>query len=79
MNDYSQDSISAAALDDFEHRILPRLATTISMLYWRLAARPENDPYRRQTLLLESSAGRFLARLDNMGRQAFVRALQRGF
>lgn len=56
--------------------IRTRLATTISILYWRLSARSENDPYRQATLEKESSAQTFLSRLDDIGRKSCIRALQ---
>lgn len=37
-----------------------RLATTITMLYWRLSARVESDPYRQKTLRDERGAIDFL-------------------
>lgn len=48
-----------------------RLATTITLLYWRLAAREPDDPYRRKALEGESDAARFLGLLDQLGREAF--------
>ena len=51
--------------------IRARLTTTVTLLYWRLQARPENDPYRRKALDLEGGAGKFLTALDTLGRVAF--------
>ena len=51
--------------------IRARLATTITLLYWRLCTRPENDPYRQKALHLEGGAGKFLTALDALGRHAF--------
>lgn len=51
--------------------IRARLATTITLMYWRIRARPQNDPYRQKTLALESGAGKFLAALDSLGRAIF--------
>ena len=56
--------------------IRARLATTVSMLYWRLSARGEDDAYRQSTLSQESGAQVFLARLDDIGRKAFNQALR---
>lgn len=53
-----------------------RLAATITMLYWRLSARAEDDPYRCKTLALERDAERFLAALDRLGRQQFQNKLK---
>ncbi len=52
-----------------------RLAATVTLLYWRLAERAENDPYRKKTLEKESGAERFLARLDSLGRASFRQKL----
>ena len=48
-----------------------RLATTISLLYWRLDARGQDDPYRQKALEGESGAARFLGLLDSLGREGF--------
>ena len=53
-----------------------RLATTITLLYWRLDARDHDDPYRQKTLDRESDAMDFLTVLDELGRAAFLRELQ---
>lgn len=52
-----------------------RLATTITLLYWRLSARAEDDPYRQKALLLEAGAENFLAALDAVGADGFRRKL----
>ena len=49
-----------------------RLATTITLLYWRQAACSESDAYRQKSLHLESDAARFLTALDTLGRQDFT-------
>lgn len=48
-----------------------RLATTITLLYWRRSARRESDSYRQKSLHLESDAAQFLAALDTLGRHKF--------
>ncbi len=53
-----------------------RLVTTVSMLYWRLSARSEDDAYRQSTLSRESGAQIFLARLDDLGRRSFDQKLR---
>ena len=63
-------------LHAIENRLLfdlirARLTTTITLLYWRLRTRPENDPYRQKALDLESGAEKFLTALDNLGRINF--------
>ncbi len=57
--------------------IRARLVATVSMLYWRLSARSEDDAYRQSTLRQESGAQIFLARLDNLGRNAFTQNLRK--
>lgn len=74
---------SALPLTDSELRLLydlvrARLATTITLLFWRLGARAHDDPYRQKTLQGESDAGRFLAALDALGRQGFEQAVRQG-
>jgi Ser/Thr protein kinase RdoA (MazF antagonist) len=51
--------------------IRTRLATTITLLWWRLAARDESDPYREQTLEAEGGAHRFLIGLNAIPRDDF--------
>lgn len=41
-----------------------RLATTVAVLHWRLAARGADDPYLNNSVSAESTAGRFLEILD---------------
>jgi hydroxylysine kinase len=48
-----------------------RLAMTVTLLYWRLGARAEDDPYRQKSLEAESEAARFLASIDALGRANF--------
>jgi Ser/Thr protein kinase RdoA (MazF antagonist) len=47
-----------------------RLAATITMLYWRAAARSADDPYL-QKALEERSAEQFLRHLSQLGRERF--------
>lgn len=54
-----------------------RLATTITLLYWRLSARAEKDPYREKTLRSEGGAARFLSALDELGRDTFRARIKR--
>lgn len=48
-----------------------RLATTITLLHWRLRDRAADDDYRRKSLTVEHTASRFLAALDTLGRASF--------
>lgn len=56
--------------------IRARLATTITLLFWRLAARGDDDPYREKTLGREGDALRFLTALERLGRVAFQQRLR---
>ena len=51
--------------------IRARLATTITLLYWRLGSRAQSDPYRQKALSLESGAAKFLELLDTLGSRQF--------
>jgi Ser/Thr protein kinase RdoA (MazF antagonist) len=57
--------------------IRARLTTTVTLLYWRLQARPDNDPYRQKALDIEGRAGKFLTALDTLGRAAFDNKISR--
>ncbi len=48
-----------------------RLAMTLTILYWRLEARDENDPYRQKALKTEGNAFAFLRNLSTMGESGF--------
>ena len=69
--------LSVAELALLFELVRVRLATTITLLYWRLDARDQDDPYRQKTLERESDAIAFLTALDDLGRAAFLRELQR--
>ena len=56
-----------------------RLVTTITLLYWRLAARDDQDPYRQKTLQLEAGAMDFLHALDSLGRAHFTAGIRPPF
>jgi len=70
INKFFEAYQSVQPLDPAELDLLPdlvrtRLAATITMLYWRLSAREENDPYRKKTLQSEGSAVTFLRALEH--------------
>jgi Ser/Thr protein kinase RdoA (MazF antagonist) len=54
-----------------------RLATTITILYWRINARRDDDRYRQKTLEEEADAISFLDALNDLGRAGFSRRLAR--
>ena len=54
-----------------------RLATSITLLHWRLADRPANDAYRQKSLATEGTASHFLHRLDALGRREFTNKISR--
>jgi Ser/Thr protein kinase RdoA (MazF antagonist) len=49
-----------------------RLATSITLLYWRLADRPAGDAYRQKSLQTEGTASHFLNLLNELGRKKFT-------
>ncbi|MDJ0813298.1 MAG: phosphotransferase [Woeseiaceae bacterium] len=51
-----------------------RLATTITILYWRASARSADDPYLRKALE-ERGAERFLRHLSQLGQERFLTAV----
>ena len=64
-------------LDDDEVMLLrdlmrTRLATSITMMYWRTASRTDADEYLRKTLQDERSAERFLDRLEGVTADQFA-------
>jgi Ser/Thr protein kinase RdoA (MazF antagonist) len=52
-----------------------RLATTVTLLCWRLSARHDADSYRQKTLEQEAGAYAFLQALEKLGRAGFMRVL----
>jgi Ser/Thr protein kinase RdoA (MazF antagonist) len=69
-------------LSDAEFNLLfdlirTRLATTLIIMYWRLTARDEDDPYRQKTLENESNAFEFLVFLSDLGHDAFNRCVNK--
>ena len=72
---HSVARLESLELDLLFDLIRARLATTITMLYWRLSAKDADDPYRLKTLEQESGAARFLGLLDDLGRQRFRQKL----
>ena len=74
---------AATPLQDIETVLLfdlirARLATTITLLFWRLGARHADDPYREKTLRDEAGAMRFLSTLNALGRADFSRQVAPG-
>lgn len=72
---------AAIPLEDMEIALLfdlirTRLATTITLLFWRMGARREDDPYRKKTLDGETDAIRFMAALDGLGRAECLERLR---
>jgi len=58
-------------IDLLYHLLRTRLATTLTMLYWRLAVKGNDDDYAQESLHSESGAERFLARINAITSQAF--------
>lgn len=63
--------LSSLEMDLFFDLLRGRLATTITLLYWRLRDRQVDDEYRQKSLELESSASQFLDKLNQLGRKEF--------
>lgn len=74
---HQRNPLSNAEFDLLFDLIRTRLATTLIILYWRLTARDEDDPYRQKTLENESNAFDFLVFLSDLGRDAFNRRVDR--
>ena len=53
-----------------------RLATTVAVLYWRIAQRGADDPYLNNSVSAESTAGRFLGILSAVPREHACQALR---
>ena len=68
--------ISADEIELLFDLVRARLATTISILYWRLAERDAGDAYREKTLQTEGEAIHFLDALDALGRDEFISSLR---
>ena len=49
-----------------------RLATTITLIFWRQSARSQDDAYLQMALQKESSSERFLARVNSFSRDQFT-------
>jgi len=71
-----RNPLSNAEFDLLFDLIRMRLATTLILMYWRLSARDEDDPYRQKTLENESNAFEFLVFLSDLGRDSFIRCKQ---
>ena len=65
-------SLTQAELALLYDLIRTRLATTITLLWWRLAVRDESDPYRQQALDAEGGAHQFLVGLNAIPRDDFL-------
>jgi hydroxylysine kinase len=53
-----------------------RLATTVAVLYWRIAIRGADDPYLNNSVAAESTAGKFLGILGAVPREHACQALR---
>jgi len=73
----SENALLDAEFDVLFDLIRTRLAMTLIILHWRLAARDEGDPYRGKSLAVNSNAPDFLENLSSFGRAAFVQRVLR--
>jgi hydroxylysine kinase len=74
---HQQSPLSDAEFNLLFDLIRTRLAITLIILYWRLTARDEDDPYRQKTLESESNAFEFLVFLSDLGHDAFNRCVNK--
>jgi hypothetical protein len=74
---HGENPLTPGEFDVLYDLIRTRLAMTITILYWRLSARDENDSYRKQSLASEQNAFDFLAALDELGRSHFNAVMTR--
>jgi hydroxylysine kinase len=68
---HEKSPLSAAELDVLLDLVLTRLAMTVILFYWRLAARDKEDPYLQKQINSEGDAFEFLQRLSDLGPAAF--------
>jgi len=75
---YNEENVLLdAEFDVLFDLIRTRLSMSLIILYWRLAARDENDPYRQKSLAANSNALNFLKKLSSLGREAFIQRILR--
>jgi hydroxylysine kinase len=72
-----KNALLDAEIEHLFDLIRTRLAMTLIILYWRLAAREKDDPYRQKSLAANSNALDFLQNLSSLGRQAFIERIYR--
>ena len=68
---HRENPLTAPEFDVLYDLILTRLAMTVILFYWRLAARDKDDPYLQKQLDSEGGAFDFLQSLSALGRVAF--------
>ena len=64
---HEQSPLVDAEVDLLFDLVRTRLSMTLILLYWRLTARDEDDPYRKKTLAVESDAFDYLRILSALG------------
>ena len=74
---HAANPLSEAELGLLFDLVRARLATTITLLYWRLGVRDDDDHYRQKTQDEEAGASDFLRTLDRLGRAGFSKGLER--
>jgi Ser/Thr protein kinase RdoA (MazF antagonist) len=63
--------LDSAELELLYDLVRTRLATTLTIMYWRKSARTEDDEYRQATLQSECNAERFLQDVNSVTRREF--------
>ena len=75
---YNQENaLLAEEFDVLFDLIRTRLSMTLIILFWRLDARDEDDPYRKKSLEVNNNALVFLQNLSDFGRDAFIQRILR--
>lgn len=72
---HSVEALAQGSLELLFELVRVRLATSITMLFWRLSARSADDPYRQASLESEANAARFFATLGRIGRSQFLECM----
>lgn len=68
---HQKNPLSASEFDVLFDLVRTRLAITIILFFWRLAARDKGDPYLQKQVDSEGDAFAFLQSLSGLGRTAF--------
>ena len=73
---HQRSPLSDAEFDLLFDLLRTRLTISLIIMYWRLTARGEDDPYRQKTLQTESDAFDYLVILSDLGNDTFIRCIR---